>query len=65
MPVVQLASTALRDAAIASLASPDSIFTAFLTLALERSSQANSGFTLSNGAFSLPTLPHTPFTHFV
>ena len=35
------------SASIASLASPDPIFTAFLTLALERSPPPSSGFTLS------------------
>ena len=45
------------SASSASLASPDPMFIAFLTLALERSPQASSGFTLSNGAFSPPTPP--------
>ena len=53
-------------ASIASLASPDPIFTPFLTLALERSPPPSSGFTLSKGAFSHPPPPpHTPLTHFV
>ena len=46
-------------ASIASLASPDPIFTAFLTLALERSPPPSSGFTLSKCAsqHSPPTPP--------
>ena len=46
------------SASIASLASPDPIFTAFLTLALERSPPPSSGFTLSKCAFSRPPPPH-------
>ena len=46
------------SASIASLASPDPIFTASLTLALERSPPPSSGFTLSKGAFrALPPPP--------
>ena len=48
------------SATIASLASPDTIFTAFLTLALERSLQASSEWRLF-AAHPPPSL----FTHFV
>ena len=51
-------------ASIASLASPDPIFTAFLTLALERSPHQAPGSPPQTVPFrTLP--PHTPLTHFV
>ena len=49
------------SASIASLASPDPIFIAFLTLALERSPPPTSGFALSNGEiFKIAWEPHDP-----
>ena len=48
------------SASIASLASPDPIFIAFLTLALERSPRSPSQKAPLNDH-----PPHTPFTHFV
>ena len=64
MPIAQIASEALHDAndallgvhCITRITRP--IFTAFLTLALERSPPPSSGFALSNCAFSRP--PPTP-----
>ena len=52
------------SASITSLASPDPIFTAFLTLALERSPHQAPGSPPQTVPFrTLP--PHTPLTHFV
>ena len=64
MPIVQVAPKPFMmlmmhySASITSLASPDLIFTAFLTLALERSTPPISGFTLSKGPPQRPTPPH-------
>ena len=60
MPIVLMMH---YSASITSLASPDPVFTAFLTLALERSPPPSSGFTLSKGPPQQPP-PH-PLTHFV
>ena len=78
MPIVQIASKGFQafttlmmhySASIASLASPDPIFTAFLTLALECSPPPSSGFTLSKGPSQQPPPPtpplHTALAHFV
>ena len=66
MPIVQIVSKALHDANDALLGVhyitriTNTIFTAFRTLALERSPPPSSGFTLSKGSAQRPPHPHTP-----
>ena len=70
MPIVQIASKALRDANdaplgvhyITRITKPH--VHCFLTLALERSPPRSSSFTLSKGPPQRPP-PHTPLAHFV
>ena len=64
MPIVQMMLMMHYSASIASLASPDLIFTAFLTLALGRSPHQAPGSPSQIVPFSSPP-PHTSLTHFV